>query len=60
MAKKKRKLSASALQKKYEALSGNVVEDGNVFDDGGNFVARYSQTLAKNYIELAKVEDKDE
>ena len=36
---------------KYEQASGNVVEDGDVFDSSGKFVCKFSLGLATNYLQ---------
>jgi len=36
---------------KYEQASGNVIEDGDVFDSSGKFVCKFSLDLAVNYLQ---------
>jgi len=36
---------------KYEQASGNVIEDGDVFDSSGKFVCKFSLDLATNYLQ---------
>jgi hypothetical protein len=42
------------LKPRYEELSGNTVEDGWVVDSNGHKVARYSDEMAKNYINISE------
>lgn len=39
---------------RYEQESGNIVKDGQVYDDSGNRIARFTLTLAKDYHSIAE------
>ncbi len=46
----------SDLLDRYVEASGNTVKDGLIFDEGGEFVAKYDDDMAKAYLEAADAE----
>ena len=44
---------------RYESESGNVVENGHIFDLGGNYICKFSENIAKMYHNIVIEERKE-